>query len=142
MIAEGRKILIVDDDETLLEELDTLLSDNGYRTMPFTDSALAAVRAREELPDLILLDLKLEGKSGFVVATELTRIPTTAHIPILGMTGFYDGRMYAILMNICGFRGCLMKPIEPAKLLSTIERLLEEDEGTGPNGNGNDEVES
>ncbi len=131
MSVRPKKIMIVDDNEELLEELQDLLNEEGYQTSTFTSGVPAAREARQSKPDLILLDLKLEGKSGFLVATELTRVPGTAHIPILGMTGYYSGQMYALLMNIIGFQGCLAKPIHPGKLLSRIEELLEGEGDTG-----------
>lgn len=126
MTKKHKRIMVVDDDVELLEELTDLLTDKGYETTTFTSGGAAAREAQKSLPDLILLDLKMEGKNGFITAAELTRANTTAHIPILGMTGHYKGRMYAHLMNIIGFRGCLVKPIDPEKLLSTIADLLEE----------------
>jgi DNA-binding response OmpR family regulator len=127
MHAEKKMIMIVDDDVELLEELSVLLSDNGFETITFTNGSSATKEAYDNEPDLILLDLKLGGKSGFLVATELTRLPKTAKIPILGITGYYNGKMYGDLMNIIGFRGCLLKPLEPEKLISSIREILEED---------------
>ena len=119
-----KRIMIVDDDAALLEEISDLLNENGYEAVAFRDGSRALEEALEKAPDLMLLDLRLEGKSGFLIATELTRAKEFPEIPILGMTGHYSGRMYADLMNIIGFRGCLMKPLDPEKLLSTMDKVL------------------
>jgi CheY-like chemotaxis protein len=140
-----KKIMVVDDNLELLDELVDLLSDNGYDTTSFSSGTPALNEARKSPPDLILLDLKMDGKSGFTVAQELSSRPGTAGIPILGMTGYYSGHMYATLMSIIGFCGCLTKPLDPEKLLSRIAELLEEqNSGRMPppfNGKGEDSTE-
>jgi DNA-binding response OmpR family regulator len=120
-----KKIMIVDDDAELLDELSEILTEKGYQTSAFRDGSSARDAAIEDAPDLMLLDLQLEGRSGFLIATELTRSEDVGEIPILGITGHYSGKMYADLMNIIGFRGCLMKPLDPRKLLSAVGDILE-----------------
>ena len=124
---QKKLIMIVDDDQELLEELDEFLAGSGYRTVIFDNGTEVSRAARELQPDLILLDLKMEGKSGFVTATELTRVETTKYIPILGMTGYYKDRGSALLMNICGFQGFLIKPFDPQRLQSKICLLYTSD---------------
>ena len=126
MTKKRKRIIIVDDDVEFLEELSEVLEDSGYETVAFTEGAPAIHEAYDNSPDLVLLELHLGGKSGFLVATELTRMQKTAGIPILGITGHYSGKMVADLMNIIGFRGCLLKPLDPEKLLSSIEEILEQ----------------
>jgi len=118
--------MIVDDDAELLDELSSMLREAGYDAVAFRKGQKAIEEALESAPDLILLDLQLDGKSGFLVATELTRNRQTSEIPILGITGHYSGKMYADLMNIIGFRGCLMKPLDPVRLLEEITGILDE----------------
>jgi len=126
-----KMILIVDDDPELLEETSELLTGHGFDTKTFSDSRKVMKAAREIVPDAILLDLNMPYKDGFMLAAELTRSPRTRKIPIIGMTGFYRGRMYANLMNVCGFHACLHKPIDPKKLISVIERETGVKSGNG-----------
>jgi twitching motility two-component system response regulator PilH len=129
----GRRIMIVDDDGDLLEELAEVLSCVGYEPIVVESSGDASRVARERMPDLVLLDLQMPAKDGFSVALELTRAPETAHIPIIGMTGLYNGRLWANLMMLCGFEACLVKPIEPDRLFAQIEASLKErDDRTAP----------
>jgi chemosensory pili system protein ChpA (sensor histidine kinase/response regulator) len=121
-------IMIVDDDPELLDELSELLGEHGYRTAAFENGSSALEETIQDPPDLVLLDLQLGGKSGFLIATELTRTKQTSGIPILGITGHYSGKMYADLMNIIGFRGCLLKPLDPEKLLGTIGEILRDEQ--------------
>jgi DNA-binding response OmpR family regulator len=134
---EKKMIMIVDDNVELLEELKDLLTDEGYSIRAHSRGAPAVADARETPPDLVLLDLKMDGKSGFSVAQELTHRPETANVPVLGMTGYYSGHMYATLMSIIGFKGCMSKPLDSEKLLGRISELLaeEEDGRAVPRGN-------
>lgn len=126
---EGKRIMIIDDDRGLLEEIAEVLNRGGYETATFSDSGEAARAVRDIMPDAILLDLQMPVKDGFTVAIELTRTPETSHIPIIGMTGVYEGRLYANLMMICGFQACLVKPIDPNKLIRQIEDTIREGKG-------------
>ncbi len=121
---ETRTIIIVDDDPELLKETSELLSGQGFEIKAFSDSRKVMKAARDIIPDAILLDLNMPYKDGFMLAAELTRSSETKSVPIIGMTGFYRGRMYANLMNICGFQACLHKPLDPDKLISVIKREI------------------
>ena len=127
---EKKVIMIVDDNVELLEELSELLSGRGYQTITFSNGTDALEHARNSPPDMLLLDLKMDGKSGFTVAQELGHGKDTSGIPILGMTGYYTGHMYATLMSIIGFRGCMTKPIDPERLFARISELLEDENET------------
>ncbi len=126
-INAAKKIMVVDDDAVLSEELAALLEDEGYRSVTFTSGFDAVEAARRAPPDLILLDLNLGLKDGFEVAMDLRKEPATANIPILAMTGFYQGEKYTIFMESIGFRGCLMKPLDLDLLLARIEEILRTD---------------
>jgi len=123
-----KKIMIVDDNAELNEELGCFLEDEGYRAVSFTSGFDAVEEARRIPPDLILLDLNLGPEDGFEVAVELRAEPATWNIPILGMTGFYRGEKYAIFMRSIGFRGCLMKPLDLDMLLSRMKEILKSDQ--------------
>ena len=127
---ENKRIMIIDDDRELLEEIAEVLNGSGYETTTFSDSGEAARAVRDIMPDAVLLDLQMPVKDGFTVAIELTRTPETSHIPIIGMTGVYEGRLYANLMMICGFQACLVKPVDPNKLIHQIEDTIREGKGT------------
>lgn len=118
---QKKKIMIVDDDREFLEELTEILTLNGYDTMAFSDSTLAMKKFYDIKPDLILLDLKMNKKSGFQIADELKHSPETAHVPIIAITGYYTEKEHASLMNIYGIKSCLIKPFDPQELIRKIE---------------------
>ena len=119
-----KRIVIVDDDRELLDEIAEVLTCVGYETVTISDSGDAANAVREIMPDIVLLDLQMPAKDGFTVALELAKMPETSRIPVIGMTGFFDGPLWASMMSICGFDACLAKPIEPHKLFTQIEEAI------------------
>ncbi|MDH5662424.1 MAG: response regulator [Elusimicrobiota bacterium] len=119
-----KKILIIDDDREFGEELRELLELEGYNTTAFFDGTSALGMISRIKPDVILLDLKLTGKSGFQIAYELKSFPKTADIPIIAMTGFFTEKEHAELMDICGIQTCLIKPFDSRDVIGKIETVL------------------
>ena len=123
-MTEKKKILVVDDNEEFLDELREMLELSGYAPLATTDSITVLDQVRMAQPDLVLLDLKMQRKSGFQVADELKKCPETVHIPIIAMTGYYTDEEYAQLINSCGIRKCLKKPFNPLDVIAEIEELV------------------
>ena len=121
------KILIVDDDKELLFELEALFDQNGYEVTSFPDGRSAMKMLPEIQPDIILLDLKMDGISGFQVADLLYCSPDTEHIPILGMTGYYTEEEHELIRRLSGVKNCIMKPFAPQAILSEVNRILSVD---------------
>jgi CheY-like chemotaxis protein len=119
-----RKILIVDDDEELVKEITDILTMEGYDVAAFTSSVEAAHKVNEVMPDLALLDLRMNGQSGFELANRIAHRPETAHIPVIAMTGYYKEGTHDGLMQIVGIRAYLMKPFKPGALLEMIASLI------------------
>jgi len=120
-----KKIMIIDDNKEFAEELKEVLNLDGYDAVAFFDGTSAMGMISRIKPDLILLDLKLIGKSGFQVAYELKSFPKTANIPIIAMTGFYTEKEHMELMKICGIKTCLIKPFDSQEVIAKIEDVLE-----------------
>lgn len=116
--------MIVDDDTDLVKEIACILEEEGYGVAPFTDSVEAEHRVAEIMPDLALLDLRMDGRTGFELANSISHKPETSHIPVLAMSGYYDEEKYGGLMHIVGIRECLRKPFKAEELLREIDRFL------------------
>ena len=83
-------VLLVDDVPDNVAMLHDALDDAGYTVLVALDGESALRRARQALPDVVLLDAVMPGMDGFEVARRLKADPATAHIPILFMTGLTD----------------------------------------------------
>jgi CheY-like chemotaxis protein len=78
-------VLVVDDDPSIVDLLETALTGQGYRVESAVDGA-AVQRARDLQPDVILLDLMMPGMDGVEVSRRLRAAPETAAIPIVAMS--------------------------------------------------------
>lgn len=122
------KLMIVDDDADFLDELQESLQAEGYEVAAISDGDSALQAALESKPDLVLLDLKMRGKSGFQVAEGLRKAAATKNIPVIAMTGFYTKAEHERLMKICGIDICLIKPFQENVLKQKIASVLKKPE--------------
>lgn len=120
------KIMIVDDDVELLEELKEILTFNNYEVEAMPNSAMAFDVAYKLKPDLVILDLKMKPKSGFQLADELHNTFKTKDIPVIAITGFFTEKEHVLMMKMCGIKNILLKPFDPENLLAKIASVLEE----------------
>lgn len=81
-----KKILFIEDEEALQRALSEALTRSSYTIIQATDGEEGLAKARQESPDLILLDIILPKKSGFEVLGELKKDLTTKHIPVIILT--------------------------------------------------------
>ena len=117
-----KTVLIIDDDRTLLNELKTMLQLNGYDAEVLDDTSRAVRVAEEIQPEVILLDLKMSGKSGFQIADDLKHFAGTVNIPVIAMTGYYTEQQHKKFTLSLGISDFLIKPFDPQALLLTIDK--------------------
>jgi len=84
-------ILIVDDDAASRDALASLLQDQGYSTLSAANGKEALAIVAQNPPDLILLDVVMDGLDCYDVTAAIKANPSTASIPIIMVTG-HDGR--------------------------------------------------
>ena len=118
------KLLIVDDDKEFLEEVKEMLTLSGYDIDVAADGFSALDKARKNKPDVILVDLKMSPKSGFQIADELRNAPELSNSAIIAITGFFTEKEHMMLMNMCGIKKVILKPLRPLNLIATIEFAL------------------
>jgi len=117
------KILVVDDEEDILELVRYNLSKERYRVTSALTGEIALEKAREERPDLILLDLMLPGLDGLTVCRELKRDPFTSSIPIVMLTA--KGEEADIVVGLeLGADDYIVKPFSPRVLQARIKAVL------------------
>jgi DNA-binding response OmpR family regulator len=117
------KILIVDDEPDALEVLGFKLREAGYTPIFAKDGARALAAARDERPDLLVLDLMLPEVDGLEVCKILRRDPATASIPILMLTA-RASEMDRVLGLELGADDYVTKPFSPRELVLRIKKLL------------------
>jgi two-component system OmpR family response regulator len=114
------KIVIVDDDASVRDTLQSLLFENGFDPIPM--SSIREFLALGETPqvNLVLIDLKLRGESGLTLASHIN---TKHNIPIIMLTGTGD-EVDKILGLESGADDYIMKPFNPRELIARIKAVL------------------
>lgn len=126
LIAMSQKILIVEDNELNMKLFNDLLEAHGYETVTTRDGTKALDMARDEMPDLILMDIQLPEVSGLDITREIKAQDDLKDIPIIAVTAFAmkgdEGRI-----RECGCNGYISKPISIASFIETIKNQLEKE---------------
>jgi len=117
------KILIVDDSQTQVQSLIKILTKNGHETITAEDGDSAVSVAREELPDLILMDVVMPGLNGFQATRHITKTEGTQHIPVIILSS-KDQETDKVWAERQGASGYLIKPASESDLMSAINKLL------------------
>ena len=122
-----KKILIIEDDATLREELRLLLENGGYAPCVTTDFENAADEAAQLRPDLVLLDILLPDANGQSILRE---IRSGSDIPVIMLTS-RSTDADEIISRSSGADDYVTKPYNPALLLLRIETVLRRTGGRG-----------
>ena len=123
MTDQSAKILVADDDRTIRRNLVRLLESEGYHAVEAGDGETALACIRSERPDAVLLDLKMPGKGGLEVLSELG--PALADLPVIVVTAF-GGSAPAIEAMRRGAYDYLTKPFDLDEVLLTLKRALKQ----------------
>ena len=117
------KILVVDDEHDMLEMLSYNLKEEGYEVLTADNGLEALNKARRFLPDLIVLDLMLDGIDGYSICEILRCQPSTANMPVIIVTAL-SGQIARLNGLAAGADDYLTKPFSPRELLIRVENLL------------------
>jgi two-component system phosphate regulon response regulator PhoB len=119
----NERILVVDDEEEILELLKYNLETNGFRITCTSTGEEAMDRAKEGIPDLIILDLMLPGIDGLDVCKLLKNDPKTQNIPVIMLTARGEESDIVIGLEL-GADDYITKPFSPRVLLARIKAVL------------------
>jgi two-component system, OmpR family, alkaline phosphatase synthesis response regulator PhoP len=116
------KILVVDDDPSIVKVLELVLARVGYEVAVATNGKEGLAAARQEKPDLIILDLMMPEIDGVTASGILFQDPVLRLTPVLILTAKESARqMMDLVPNV---RLYLSKPFDPPELLKSVQRLL------------------
>lgn len=118
-----RKIMVVDNLDEGRRLLSSWLARRGYAVVEAGGGREAVELARREVPDLILMDIKMPGLDGFGAAEGIRRHEYLSRVPIVAVSG--DGTEYAkSRAGEAGFCAYLTKPVETEELVELLGRYL------------------
>jgi CheY-like chemotaxis protein len=130
-MSDEKKVLIVEDEPDAVAIVEAMLSEiGGIVTLSANDGPSGLEKARETVPDLIILDVQMPGKSGFDVFSELKKDESLKDTPVIMLTGVKEKTglgFSAEAMDEFFGRGpeaYIEKPVDAVKLQTTVSRLL------------------
>jgi len=123
----GKKILVVDDEEDIVNLIAYNLEREGYFVSKAMNGSEALQKVRDEKPDLVLLDLMLPEISGLDVARSIRIEPSTASIPIIMLTARV-GEIDKILGLEMGADDYVTKPFSTRELVARVRAVLRRSE--------------
>lgn len=117
------KILIIEDNKDVRENLEELLTLSGYEVQTAENGKIGATRAMESVPDLILCDIMMPELDGFGVLRILSNNPVTMDIPFIFLTAKTEKEDFRKGMGL-GADDYITKPYDDVQLLDTVEIRL------------------
>ena len=125
----SKKVLAIDDEVDTLTFYSEVLDDHNYTSITAQNCIEGLKKAREENPDLILLDIMMPKKGGIKTFQELKNDPDLNEIPVIIITGISTNVNFKTLLNkgTTGKRppeGHLSKPLAAEDLIEEIRRVL------------------
>jgi len=122
MEGEKTKVLIVEDERIIAHDIESKLTQAGYKIVGVSISGEDAIKKASKLkPDLVLMDIVLKGKKDGIQAAKNIRINN--NIPVVYLTAYMDKKILSRVKNSSPF-GYLIKPFDERELRVTIEMAL------------------
>lgn len=120
------KILLVDDDVEIVETVSYALESTGYEVVIARDGNQGLALAERENPQLMILDMMMPKRSGFLVLEKLRR-ELELPLPVIMITG-NEGSRHQAYAELLGVSEYIRKPFPMDRLLDAVARLLKESE--------------
>ena len=117
----SKKILVIDDDPTLIKMVKPFLEAHGFLVTTAGDGDEGIAEIKRGVPDLIVLDVQMPKMNGYTFIFEMKRIPGTKNIPIIVLTA-KEGM--AEIFKVEGVKEYVTKPFNPDVLLSNINKYF------------------
>ncbi|MGA3115230.1 MAG: response regulator [Syntrophobacteraceae bacterium] len=124
----GKYVLIVDDDPDMVETVGMMLESKGYEVGKAYDGVEGEESIRKRRPDLVVLDVMMPRKNGYVLCSELKKSKETKEIPIILLTAVGEAVPSTTYSHADGkateAEDYIAKPVDAQELVESIERLV------------------
>jgi DNA-binding response OmpR family regulator len=118
----GKRILLVDDDAEIVESLRLALEANGYSVLVARDGNQGLALSERENPDLVILDMMMPKRSGFLVLEKMRR---TRDMPLrVIMITANEGSRHKAYAEMLGVDDYIRKPFPMDRLIESVQRLI------------------
>ncbi len=117
------KILLVDDSPTEVHQFREMLEKLGYEVLVADNGRDGVAMAKQEQPDIVLMDIVMPDMNGFQATRQITRGDDTKHIPVI-IVSSKDQETDKVWGERQGAIGYITKPVDPDELVSVMKNLL------------------
>ena len=119
---DGKRILLVDDDPEIIESMRAVLESRGYQILVARDGNQGLAMAESDRPDLVVLDMMMPKRSGFLVLEKLRRSsPNPLRVIMITANEGSRHKAYAEMLGVDDY---IRKPFAMDRLLDSVNRLL------------------
>ena len=119
-----KRILCVEDDQEMIDLIRLILGRRGFELKGATGGREGLRMVREELPDLVLLDLMMPDMDGWEVYQQMKADEKTRNIPVIVVTAKAQNIDRVLGMHIAHVDDYITKPFSPQELLNSVEKVL------------------
>ena len=119
---KGKRILLVDDDAEIVESLRLALESNGYTVLIARDGNQGLALSERENPDLVILDMMMPKRSGFLVLEKMRRTRETP-LRVIMITA-NEGTRHKAYAEMLGVDDYIRKPFPMDRLIDSVQRLI------------------
>jgi len=115
------RVLVVDDDAEIIDTVQFALKQKGYEVLIARDGNQGLAMAEKDEPDLVILDMMMPKRSGFLVLEKLKTLGTAVKVIMITAN---EGSRHKAYAEMLGVHEYIRKPFAMDKLLESVERLL------------------
>ena len=126
MEQQEKKIVYVEDELEMIDLVKLILSRKGYQVIGAGGGREGLDIIREEIPDLVLLDLMMPDIEGWDVYQQIRADEATKHIPVIVVTAKAQNIDKVLGLHIAKVNDYISKPFSPQDLVASVERVLTE----------------
>lgn len=124
MVAVGRKVVYIEDEQEMIDLVRLILARKGYEVIGASGGREGFDLARKILPDVVLLDLMMPDMDGWEVYQQMKADVVTRHIPVIVVTAKAQNIDKVLGLHIAKVEDYISKPFSPKELLDSLERVL------------------
>ena len=117
-------VLIIEDNDKNMKLARDVLQNKGYKTLEAVTGEEGVKLAKENIPDLVLMDIQLPGINGIDAFKQIRADPKTSRIPVVALTASVTPTDRSAIMA-AGFDAFIGKPINLKEFVATVKRLVE-----------------
>lgn len=119
----GQRVLLIEDEPNIIEAISYILSRDGWTVHTHSDGQTAMDKVMQGIPDLIILDVMLPGRSGYDILRDLRATKATRDVPVMMLTARGQAKDREMAMHL-GATEFMTKPFSNAEVLDSVRALV------------------